>query len=141
MQKQKKLKKQIKRIARNKNYHGLIGIELDLDSKNIKKYVNQYKESGFDDSELWNLDLTLGRFLLPRLKRFKEIIQTSNLKGYPPICESFEEWLSILDEIIWMFETHIADDYQEDKDLAKMLEERMNKAKELFGKYWTYFWD
>lgn len=134
MSKRRKLKKQIKRIARSKSYYGLIGSEeLTINSKNIKKYINQYKQRGFDDSEIWNLDISLSDFLVPRLKRLRSIIQ-----GYPPDCKSFEEWISILDEIIWMFETYSSKAYQ---DGFLKNQERMDKAKELFGKYWTYFWD
>lgn len=134
MSKRRKLKKQIKRIARDKNYYGLIGSEeLNINSKNIKKYIKQYKQKGFDDSEIWNLDISLSDFLIPRLKRLRNIIQ-----GYPPDFKSFEEWIFVLDEIIWMFETYSSKAYQ---DGFLKNQERMDKAKELFGKYWTYFWD
>lgn len=141
MSKQQKIKKQIKRIARSKNYYGLIGGEdLNANSKNIEKYVKQYKQRGFDDSEIWNLDMSLSLFLLPRLKRLREVIQ-----GYPPICKSFEEWISILDEIIWMFETYSSDEYQnyepKNKQYFEEVNQRIEKASELLGKYWTYFWD
>ena len=37
-------------------------------SKTLReKYKIQRKERGFDSTELWNLDTTLLRFLLPRL--------------------------------------------------------------------------
>ena len=141
MSKQQKIKKQIKRIARSKNYYGLIGGEdLNANSKNIEKYVKQYKQRGFDDSEIWNLDMSLSLFLLPRLKRLREVIQ-----GYPPICKSFEEWISILDEIIWMFATYSSDTYQnyepKNKQYFEEVNQRIEKASELLGKYWTYFWD
>ena len=38
-----------------------------------EKYKQQRIERGFDDSELWNLDYTIASFVLPRLKRLKEL--------------------------------------------------------------------
>ena len=34
------------------------------------KYRQQRKERGFDDTELWNLDVTFARLMLPRLRAF-----------------------------------------------------------------------
>ena len=36
------------------------------------KFTKQRLERGFDDSETWNLDLTIAKFVLPRLESFKE---------------------------------------------------------------------
>lgn len=41
--------------------------------KQLKEYQNQRIERGFDDTELFDLDLTLVRFALPRVKRFLEL--------------------------------------------------------------------
>lgn len=41
--------------------------------KQLKQYQDQRIEMGFDDSELIDLDLTLVRFALPRVKRFLEL--------------------------------------------------------------------
>ena len=37
-----------------------------------KQYVKQRVERGFDSSELWSLDYTIARFIIPRLEAFKE---------------------------------------------------------------------
>ena len=41
--------------------------------KQLKEYQEQRIERGFDDTELVDLDLTLVRFALPRVKRFLEL--------------------------------------------------------------------
>lgn len=38
----------------------------------------QRRTRGFDDSELWSLDYTLAVWIVPRLKRFKKV-----MNGYP----------------------------------------------------------
>lgn len=38
--------------------------------KRQKLWRKQRDERGFDDTELWNLDVTMAKFILPRLKEF-----------------------------------------------------------------------
>ena len=47
--------------------------------KRKKKYLAYKKKHGFDPSELWNLDSTILKFIIPRLKEFKK-----DMHGYPP---------------------------------------------------------
>ena len=92
----------------------------------------QRLERGFDDSELWSLDATLCKFLLPRLKRFKKVTCVH------PACLSQEEWNSILDEIIWLCEQ-----YENNRFYARLddnEEVRANKAKDLLGEYLFCLW-
>lgn len=49
---------------------------------------------GYDETETWNLDHTIIRFMLPRIKTLKEI-----QCGYPARLESMEAWEEILDKI------------------------------------------
>ena len=39
------------------------------------KYKGQRLSRGFDDSETWNLDTTIAKFIIPRLERFIEIYE------------------------------------------------------------------
>lgn len=41
--------------------------------RRLKRYQTQRIEQGFDDSELIDLDLTIVKLVLPRIKRFLEI--------------------------------------------------------------------
>ena len=82
------------------------------------------EEGGIDDRELWNLDITLTEFILPRLKAFKEM----DRKGYPVLegvdpqdeKRTTEIWELILDDMIKGFEAHqrLANNtfYDEDDD-------------------------
>ena len=62
------------------------------------KYLYQYLTRGWSDKDLWSLDYTTAKFLLPRLKRFKKVTTS-----YPGNL-SFEEWQHKLDNMIITFE-------------------------------------
>ena len=51
-----------------------------------RKYWNQWVSQGYDDSETWDLFITIVNFTLPRLKRYKELCD-----GYPCGLNSIEE--------------------------------------------------
>lgn len=52
----------------NYGYHE----EVDKDDPRQEVWEKQREKDGFDETELWNLDITIARFILPRLKSFKE---------------------------------------------------------------------
>jgi hypothetical protein len=52
----------------------------ERDSRN-KAFKKQRLERGFDDSETWCLDLTIAKFIIPRLERFIEISEKVNEKS------------------------------------------------------------
>lgn len=95
--------------------------------EDLKKWELQRYERGFDDSEIWNLDTTIIRFLVPRLKVFREI----HGKSAPPDM-TVEKWDKILDEMIEWFESYI---YSSELD-----PENYYKGLELFKKYFEYLW-
>ena len=116
------MKKVYKNFFKN-NFHGF-----DIEDKKTKK---QIVEQGFADSELWNLDETIIRFVLPRLKRLKEI-----QKGYPANLTE-EEWDKILSEIIECMEMYLDKIYNKfEEDEYK----RVKKGFKLFGKYLMDLW-
>lgn len=82
--------------------------------KRLRKKRGIYTK--FKDNELWDLDLTIAQFVLPRLIQFKK-----TTKGYPgrlivddnidlsSISDSEDDkyvtlWNNILDKMIWSFE-------------------------------------
>ncbi len=86
----------------------------------------QRRLRGFDDSELWSLDDTILRFILPRLKRFRIKarmgwpgpeaifdIRHEDFQGLPPEEQrdiddrSLEEWDQVLDKMIRALELQI----------------------------------
>lgn len=58
------------------------------------KFFWQRLTRGFDDSETWSLDYTFFKWLLPRLKRFREVVN-----GYPSEI-TYDEWMKELDQAI-----------------------------------------
>lgn len=58
----------------------------------------QKKNRSIKYKDIYSLDNTIARFVLPRLKFFKK-----NIISYPPDI-TYEEWKSILDKMILSFE-------------------------------------
>lgn len=105
------------------------------------KFLRQRLARGFSDRELWNLDHTMAKFILPRLKAFK------NYRGtYPPDLTP-EEWNEKLDEMIWAFDAilheeetmPVIDGGEKVKIMAYL--KRRDKGLKLFGKYLMDLWD
>ena len=67
----------------------------DIDQQN--KWKMQRETQGFDDTELWNLDTTIAKFILPRLIEFKKQMGTPH-----PISK--EDWTIYIDKMIKSFE-------------------------------------
>jgi len=103
-------------------------------SKDRIKYNKQRAKTMVGDDETFALDKTLAVFIIPRLQRYREV-----MNGFP-IGLTMEEWMDIVDEIIWLFEQI------EDGICAKNMEEapeyykRVEEAQILFGKYLTSLW-
>lgn len=90
-----------------------------------KEYKKQRLDRGFDDTELWNLDTTILKFTLPRLKRFRECTI-----GYPSDFKNHEEWLACLDKMINAIEKILENDESDET----------YKDFELFKKYFFSLW-
>ena len=88
-----------------------------------EKYRKQREERGFDDTELWNLNTTIARFMLPRFIEFRKQTQ-----GYPPTLTE-AEWDVVLQNII--------------NSLKNYIEEKENDcstAMTLISKYFNNLW-
>lgn len=98
-------------------------------------YKNKYQKitRGYSDEELWNLDATFVRWMLPRLKAFKEKTQ-----GYP--CDvSEDEWNDILNKIIKSFEVYMKDLPDDLEELRKDTE-TIKEGFKLFGERLYNLW-
>lgn len=84
--------------------------------KRYKRHLKQLRSDGFSDTETWALDSVIAEFILPRLKRFKEVIN-----GHP-IAFSENEWNGILDKMIFAFEWSLS--YEEEGNLEPSEKER-----------------
>ena len=103
--------------------------------KKYKKYNKQLKKHGFCDSETWDFRSVISEFILPRLKRFKEVTN-----GYPPEL-TFKEWKNILDKMIFAFEwvsiyNNLDLNQKEINDGFK----KYNEGMDLFSKYFMNLW-
>jgi hypothetical protein len=114
-------------------YLGIPNIQFSLTDKEDERedeFSKQRLERGFDDSETWSLRDTIARFIIPRLKRFREISI-----AYPAEM-TYEEWNSILDKMIKAFEL-VDDRYLTLTDeQQKEYEEGISLFKEHFMGLW-----
>lgn len=100
--------------------------------KKLKRFIkNTYQRwtKCYTDEELWNLDKTICKFVLPRLKAFRE-----RTDCFPPNIE-YEEWLNRLDEMIEAFELASTYDILNEDDFLKV-----QKGLLVFGWNFQYLW-
>ena len=99
----------------------------------MKKKQRQYHH--FTNEELWSLDVTISKFILPRLKRFKK-----STNGYPSDL-TWKKWCAILDKMIFSFDVIAGPkmwdvDCMMDKKLWKKVEEGLKLFAERFNSLW-----
>lgn len=59
-----------------------------------------------DESELWDLGLTISNFIIPRLEKFRDTcfsVPLKKIENNKPIAMSEDEWKEILNKTIWSF--------------------------------------
>lgn len=78
-----------------KNYYGFAH-ELPKEDERLTLFEKQREERGFDDSELWSLDCTLFKFLLPRLKALVEIRERIFVD--PSFHKEMKELIELIEE-------------------------------------------
>jgi len=110
-------------MINEKNYYGC-ALDLPSDDDRLLKYKEQRKEHGFDDTETWNLNMSMAKFMSPRLKRLLEI-QEGLIK------EPYKGYFSEVRELAEAF-----DSYGEDSWNTEALETITKK----FGKVFPYLW-
>ena len=107
----------------------------------MNKRLKKKKElSKIQDSECWDLDLTIIKFILPRLKKFKEI----NINSYPDKCGNIENWHKIIDKMIWSFQfaLDVAEmNYSNEYRLNENNWRKYNEGMDLFTEYLLDLWD
>jgi hypothetical protein len=121
------------------------------------KWWWQRRTRGFDDRDLWSLDYTIAKFILPRLKSFKY-----NTIAYPATpkmmkiqfdrslsekehkkalkeagIEAEKEWGEALDKMILAFQYIIEDDYFADDHKVRCIDDGLM----LFCKNFLNLWD
>lgn len=109
-----------------------ICFSLPCSRKQHAEFKQQRIERGFDDSETWNLDLTIARFILPRLKRFIELTN-----GYPPDLTP-EIWNEYLNKMKIAFESIVEDAVE--MYLPNYDRSKIDEGLELFSRYFKNLW-
>lgn len=94
------------------------------------EWRTQRIERGFDDTELWNLDWSIARWLLPRLKAFRQ-----DTDGYPARLGDMKAWEDILDKMILGLDIFVS------KDAMMFTKEEYDKADESMRLLAEYFMD
>lgn len=89
----------------------------------------------FKNEELWSLDVTIAKFILPRLKRFKK-----HTMGHPAELTE-KQWDAILDKIIFSFAFIAGPDmwnikYMGDEKTWK----KVNEGLQLFAEWFNALW-
>ena len=111
---------------------------LKKSDKRYKRHLKQLKDNGFSDSETWGLDSVIAEFILPRLKRFKEVTN-----GFPSTLTE-AKWDAILDDMIFAFEWDLLDDNDEYEKMSEKEKkagwDRYNKGIRLFAEYFRELW-
>ncbi len=101
-----------------------------------KKFHKQFKEQGWTDMDTWSLDSAIARFILPRLKRFKELTI-----GVPNGFNDIAEWYAVLDQMILAFELMLAIDKPNyDFKNSKKDNVKIKRGLNLFVKYYLALW-
>lgn len=124
-------------------------------------YPWQRLTRGYADNEIWSLDYTISKFVLPRLKALRE-----NTHGYPSNacgncgggpervdhqdwCKShmarseygfatFEDWLAAIDDMIYFHECVIGEVAEGKENIDQ---ERKLRGRKYFGDYYEALWD
>ena len=96
------------------------------------EYAKQRQLRGFDDSETWSLTDTICHFIIPRLKRFKEVNN-----GIPhPL--TMDEWNTIIDKMLLAFELISREEGSRiwSDEESKQIDEGLDLFREWFMALW-----
>lgn len=110
-------------------------------SKRGLRFLWQKTTRGFSDDEIWALYLTMAIFILPRLKRLRE------MEFGHPGCYTEKQWWGMVDKMIWSFEAIIKDEKGElypsncSPGEYRAIDCKMQEGLKLFGKNFTGLWN
>ena len=100
--------------------------------KRQERWKKERDTRGFDSSELWSLDFTIAKFILPRLKAFR-----AKPYGYPGSLTE-DKWNEILDKMIESFDIIVNDDGCWDIIPEKRV--LVKTGFDLFHEYFFHLW-
>jgi hypothetical protein len=105
--------------------------ELPKDDYRQKHFAKQRIKRGFDSTEMWCLYSAIVKFILPRLKAFKE-----ESGGYPGGFNKRKEWDEILDKMIEAFELINEKDHYSDEETNNKIDEGLDLFRKWFYNLW-----
>lgn len=73
---------------------------------------------GYPRKDIWGLDVTLAKWIVPRLKELKE-----HTYGISPEFNDLDEWFTVLNQIIWSFEAIASDEWDDWEHSRFMIEQ------------------
>ena len=125
-----------------------VGFILDkIQAFNVLMYnkVNRYVKIEIEPFDTWNADHTLALVIHPVLVQLRDtnhgyaVVDKADLPDNLCSLEHCEEqWLWVMDEMIWAFDRIKDDDYIL---MSKENQERIRNGLRLFGKYYMALWD
>ena len=92
----------------------------------------QILHRGYSSEDIWALDYTIAKFILPRLIAFR-----AHPKGYPYKSKGLLQWNKILDEMIFAFD-YYANHYLEATSEKDGM--RIDRGMDLFAEYFHDLW-
>jgi len=104
------------------------------------KWYRQRKKWGFDDRDTWSLDMTTSQFILPRLKRFKELTVGCPgcfCKEHEDVEVGMKRWYKILDDMIYFHEINADDKMWYSPEVDR---KRFERGLKYFGKHYMALW-
>jgi hypothetical protein len=122
------------------------------------KHLLQKLFRGYSDQELWSLDTTMKKFILPRLKAFKkmnrygvpllaknmsieEMHQSRSVEQLEEECETWENYLDLMIKALELDLQDIEDWSGSSKPLTMDDYKIIEKGNALFHKYFEDLWD
>ena len=114
-----------------------------MNNRQRKKWLKKHRLY-VNPKETWNLDVNLAKYILPRLKKFKELNN-----GYPgrEEMDTPEKWDEALDKMIQAFEYVVNEfDWWTNNseygcfDEEKRIQAVINDGIQLFAKYYMDLW-
>ena len=125
----------IKKYLSPKDAYGIPNVNFSLITEQDERWEDfkqQRLEQGFDESETWALDVTIAKFIYPRLKYFYNDGDIYSI----PCGLTKEEWCDIIKQMIDAFEI-LADDEMPTKEQNEIANNGLN----LFAKYYGDLWN
>ena len=129
------------------------GYSVKRGDKNFKKFKKQRESRGFDNTELWGLDVAIAKFITPRLKAYilhkdksvpQSLIPDVDFPGanYTPYENSDDhnvilaQWNVKLQKMVSFFEFVASE-----KDTSDRMPDELKEGIKLFAEHYSDLWD